>query len=106
MDNTALDILVHREEMAELIAGLSRDGRDLLLVTLIMNGMDVNAGPPPLTPILLCQRRPLPIPPPWHSGTLARHPTHYSTLIRPARLGLRTIILHLSSLGPPPRPPA
>ena len=32
--------MVRREEMAGLIACLCEDGRDLLLVTLIMNGMD------------------------------------------------------------------
>ena len=40
MDNAPLDGLVRREEMAGLIAQICRDGRDLLLVTLIMSGMD------------------------------------------------------------------
>lgn len=40
MGNTVLDALVRREEMAELIEHLALDGRDLLLVTLILGGMD------------------------------------------------------------------
>ena len=40
MDSELLDRLVRRDEMAELIGYLCEDGRDLLLVTLAMNGMD------------------------------------------------------------------
>ena len=40
MDNELLDRQVRLDEMAELIAYLCEDGRDFLLVTLAMNGMD------------------------------------------------------------------